>query len=101
LRVAGVSRHAVVRLASIDVKRDEAALHQLAERRGWELRFYTADELAAVPGEFSGSDFVKRTVGVDNVCERAALRDGGTLLLGKQANNGTTVAIARGDAPAR
>ena len=100
LRSAGVSRHAVVSLASIDVKREEAALHRLAQQRGWELRFYTADELAAVPGEFNGSDFVKRTVGVDNVCERAALCGGGTLLLGKQARNGTTVAIARSDAPA-
>ena len=93
LRIAHVSSHAVVRLASIDVKRDEQAIHQLAARRGWDLRFFTADELASVPGDFAASDFVKRTVGVDNVCERAALHDGGTLLLRKQAHNGTTVAF--------
>ena len=50
--------------------------------------------LNAVPGDFAASDFVRRTVGVDNVCERAALAQGGRLLLGKQAGNGTTVAIA-------
>lgn len=94
LSTARVSRHAVNCLASIDVKADEPAIRALAEKRGWDLRFYSAEELAAVPGEFSASDFVKRTVGVDNVCERAALAQGGRLLLGKQAADGVTVALA-------
>ena len=95
LRGAKVSPRAVVRVSSIDVKRGEQAIEQLASLHGWDLRFYTAEELAAVPGDFTASAFVKKTVGVDNVCERAALAEGGTLLLGKQANNGTTVALAR------
>lgn len=95
LATARVSSRAVVRLASIDVKRGERAIEELAARYGWELCFYTADELMAVPGTFTASDFVKKTVGVDNVCERAALAQGGTLLLGKQPCNGTTVALAR------
>ena len=95
LREAKVSQYAVVRLATIDVKRGERAIELLAQSRGWELRYYTADELAAVPGEFTPSDFVKRTVGVDNVCERAALLEGGALMMGKRAREGTTVAIAR------
>jgi len=95
LREARVSPRAIVRVASIDVKRGEQAIEQLASSHGWDLRFYTAEELAAVPGDFTASNFVKKTVGVDNVCERAALAEGGTLLLGKRANNGTTVALAR------
>ena len=94
LAKAGISPLAVGLLSSIDVKKDEAAILQLAAKHGWATRFYTADELNAVPGEFAASDFVRRTVGVDNVCERAALAQGGRLLLGKQAGNGTTVAIA-------
>lgn len=94
LKAAGISPLAVSKLASIDIKRDEAALHELADERGWELVFYSAGELAAVPGEFATSEFVRETVGVDNVCERAALAEGGTLLLGKQAGNGATVALA-------
>ena len=94
LRRARVSPRAVVRLASIDVKSDEPAILNLAAERGWELRFYTADELSAVPGDFTASAFVKRTVGVDNVCERSALAEGGALILGKQPHDGTTVAIA-------
>lgn len=98
LAEARVSRHAVVEIASIDVKREERAILELAARRGWRTRFYSADELAAVSGEFAASDFVKRTVGVDNVCERAALAQGGTLLAGKRAGEGVTVAIALRDA---
>ena len=96
LAKARVPRRAVRLLASIDVKKDEPAIRELAAKRGWELRFYTADELAAVPGEFASSDFVRETVGVDNVCERAALAQGGRLLLGKQAGDGVTVAVAMG-----
>ena len=94
LGAAHVSPRAVRLLASIDVKSQEPAILQLAESYGWALRFYTAEELNAVPGDFDSSEFVRRTVGVDNVCERAALAQGGQLLLGKQAANGTTVALA-------
>ena len=91
---ANVSVHAVKALASIDLKRDEPAIVELARLRKWPTRFYSADELNAVPGSFEASEFVRRTVGVDNVCERAALAEGGTLVLGKQAGDGVTVALA-------
>ena len=58
------------------------------------LHEYQANELAAVPGDFTGSEFVKRTVGVDNVCERAALAEGGVLIARKRAGEGVTVALA-------
>ena len=35
------------------------------------LLTFSAETLAAVEGEFTASEFVKKTVGVDNVCERA------------------------------
>ena len=40
------------------------------------------------------SDFVKNTVGVDNVCERAAAAGGGRIIVPKTALNGVTVAVA-------
>ncbi len=91
---ARISTRAVTTIASIDVKKDEQAIHDLAAKMGWQTVFYTADQLMEVPGEFASSDFVKRTVGVDNVCERAACANGGTLLIGKQAGDGVTVAVA-------
>lgn len=94
LAEAGISRLAVTALASVDVKAQEPAILQMAAARGWDTQFYSAQELADIPGSFSSSAFVARTVGVDNVCERAAVADGARLLRGKRAGNGVTVAIA-------
>lgn len=94
LKLGGIDPASVKALASIDVKKDEPALLELASVHGWELRFYSADELRKVPGKFDESPFVKETVGVGNVCQRACLAGGGRLLFGKQAGGGVTVAAA-------
>lgn len=93
LAQAHIAPRAVRTVATIDVKTDEPAVRDLAARLGAELATFSAEELAAVPGDFCGSDFVRKTVGVDNVCERAAVASGGKLVLRKQAGEGMTVAI--------
>ena len=80
--------------ASIDVKSDEPGLLACCRAHDWPLTFYSAEKLMAVPGSFTKSDFVKNTVGVDNVCERAAAADGGRIIVPKTALNGVTVAVA-------
>ena len=74
LRKTGVFRQAVCGIASIDLKKDEQGL--LAFAREWKLPavFYTAEELNALPGNFTASDFVRNITGVDCVCERSAVR---------------------------
>ena len=47
-----------------------------------------------VPGDFKESAFVKKQIGVGNVCERSACAAGGTLLVEKQAGDGITMAAA-------
>ena len=85
----------VVRVCTIRRKGDEPGLLAFCAARGWPLCTYSAEELAEAPGDFSGSAFVEQTVGVDNVCERAAvLGSGGTLLIPKQAGGGVTLAAA-------
>jgi cobalt-precorrin 5A hydrolase len=85
---------AVAEAATIDVKSDEAGLIECCRSRGWPLKIYTAAQLNAVPGSFTKSEFVKHTVGVDNVCERAAAASGGAIIVKKTAVNGVTVAVA-------
>ena len=60
------------------------------------MRYYTARQLNDAPGKFISSGFVRRVVGTDNVCERAAVLSshGGRLLLEKSGRDGVTVAIA-------
>jgi cobalt-precorrin 5A hydrolase len=86
-------------IASIDVKKDEQGLLDFADINVLPVRFYSAAELNAVQGNFTPSAFVEKTVGVDNVCERAAVLDsgGGRLLLRKTGRNGVTLAIAAED----
>lgn len=94
LEEARVVPQAVCSIASIDVKADEEGLLTFARDRGWRLRLHTAGELAAVPGDFHSSSFVQQTVGVDNVCERAACACGERLLLPRHSAQGVTVALA-------
>ena len=85
---------AVAGVASIDVKANEAGLLECCRSHGWPIRFYSAAQLNAVQGSFSKSEFVKNTVGVDNVCERAAAASGGEIIVKKTALNGVTAAVA-------
>lgn len=96
LQRANLSPDAIADVSSIDVKQDEAGLLAFAKAQQWPLQFFTADELNAVPGDFTASDFVKQTVGTDNVCERAAVLAShqGTLIVTKQSRRGITVAVA-------
>ncbi|MBQ8333356.1 MAG: cobalamin biosynthesis protein [Clostridia bacterium] len=89
-----IDTRAIGCVASIDVKADEAGLLACAKVLKAQTVFYTADELNAVPGEFAESEFVRKTVGVGNVCERAAVCGGGTLIIPKTAKDGVTVAAA-------
>ena len=61
--------------ATIDVKRDEEGLLNFAEEVGREIKFFDADELAKKISEYKldESDFVKKIIGVGNVCEASAL----------------------------
>lgn len=81
-------------IASIDIKAEEQGLNEFCERFSLPLLTFTAEELMAAKGKFSHSDFVERTTGADNVCERAAVCAGGTLKVPKTAANGVTAAVA-------
>lgn len=96
LKAHGLSVSAVARLCSIDLKKQEPGLVALCNGLGLPLICYCADRLRAVQGSFSASSFVLETTGVDNVCERSAVlgSHGGRLLVGKQAYEGITMAIA-------
>lgn len=120
---AGLRMEALCAVASIDLKKEEAGLLEFCETRKVPFEAYTAEELQAVSGTFSASEFVTGVTGVDNVCERSAVKYAsehgvsqdhrllrerahedelllgkqakhGELLLRKQAYGGVTVALA-------
>ena len=90
----GIDPRAVKCAASIDLKREEEGLLAFCGERKLPVDFYSAEELRAVPGDFTPSELVQRVTGVDNVCERAALLGAERILVKKQAAGGVTVALA-------
>ena len=52
-------------VASIDIKKDEPGLVSFCAAHGLPFAVYSAEELNAAPGEFTASEFVKDTVGVE------------------------------------
>jgi cobalt-precorrin 5A hydrolase len=89
-----LSLSCVSSVCSIDRKAEEAGLLSFCEKWGITPTFYTAEALSKAEGDFTVSDFVRQTVGIDNVCERSAVLGGNRLLGKKFARDGVTVAIA-------
>ncbi len=94
LKSCGVSPLSLRALASIDRKAEEAAMCGFAKKYRLPFLTYSAQSLQNLPGRCAHSDFAERTVGVDNVCERAAVAGGGVLLMGKTVFPGMTFALA-------
>lgn len=93
-------------MASIDLKSEEPGLLAFAKKQQISLHFYSAEELAALEGDFTSSKFVSQITGVENVCERAAFMlaksEGAKTLeecmvLPKSGKDGVTVSIMKID----
>lgn len=69
-----ISVSQIIAICSIDVKAKETGIVELAHDLGVDFITYSANELSSVIGDFDESSFVRETVGVGNVCERAVVR---------------------------
>jgi cobalt-precorrin 5A hydrolase/precorrin-3B C17-methyltransferase len=100
---AGLSPQALAGVFSIDLKSDEAAVLQLAERLGVPARFFPAARLEAERERLTQpSDLVFREVGCHGVAEGAALAaagPAGELLVAKRKSRRATLAIAGAPEP--
>lgn len=89
---------ALAKIASIDLKKEEPGIIGLSGELGVPFETYSAEELNAVPGTFTPSEFVKKTTGADNVCERSAAKgSGGRVYEKKTGADGATCALAVSD----
>ena len=99
LEDAGIDPRAVVALASIDLKKQEAGILAYSYESGVPFVTYTAEELRTAEGAFAGSSFVQSVTGVANVCERAAAYAAGRsghaeVLVHKTIHGNVTTAVA-------
>lgn len=98
LQKVGISVWQVFGMASIEVKKEEPGFLAWSHKEKIPFVTYTAEELRSVEGTFHSSAFVREKVGVDNVCERAALKmcgQDGRLVCEKYAEDGMTIAVAK------
>ncbi len=97
LQNSGILWESVNAISSIDRKKDEVGIIELAKHHNLPFYTYDAEALNQMEGSFLSSSFVESQVGVDNVCERSALvcsGEGAVMKLKKTIENGMTVAIA-------
>ena len=84
-------------IASVDIKRDEVGLIEFAKSIDKEIRFFDVETLQKTIEKYnlSESEFVKKTIGVGNVCEAAALSyvESGKFALPKTKFENVTVAL--------
>lgn len=91
----GLWHQSICKVASIDLKAEEQGLLEYCHKYGLPFDVYGKEELMSVSGTFTSSEFVEKITGVDNVCERSAVRAGGSrLIVSKESYEGVTVAVA-------
>ena len=94
LEIHKIDYRSLESINSVNQKKDEKAIISLAN--SFELPFVTfsAEELNQIPQKVSHSDFVEKTLGTDNVCERSVFKAGASdLIVPKTARDGMTLAI--------
>lgn len=84
-------------LASVDRRADAAGLLSLAKDLDVPIKFFTSQELNAVQTVENPSAMAKKHIGVESVCEAAAILGShqGRLIVPKQSTKNITVAVAR------
>jgi cobalt-precorrin 5A hydrolase len=82
-------------VATLDLKAEEPGLREFCERHDLPLRVFSREVVAARPWTTRPSEWVRRSVGVDGVCEPCALLASprGRLVVPKTALGGVAVAV--------
>lgn len=95
LKQLNLANEAVVKIASVDIKKNEPAILELAKKLGVSYITYSVKELNEVEHLFEISQFVKKTIGVGTVCEAAGYlaSQQGECLVKKEKHSGVTLSI--------
>lgn len=84
------------KIGSIDIKKDEKAINDLAEKLSVPFELISSKEISKVEHLFDKSDFVKKNVGVSSVSEPVAyILSGGNLIVKKRKYRGITFSIGK------
>ena len=86
---------AIKAFVSIDLKNNEKGIVDFCKFSDIDFITYSADELLSVKGNFTESEFVKKTTGVSNVCERSikCYDKNADIIINKTVYKGITLAL--------
>lgn len=93
LKEKNIDERAILKVASIEIKKDEQGIIDLSNRLNAEFVTFSKEEIKLVENNFIGSDFVEKSIGVRAVSEPSAFLLAGSLILEKQAFEGMTISI--------
>lgn len=93
--LAGLDIRGIKEIASIEEKKDEEGIIELANKYGVNFTTFTREEINSVKDLKEKSDFVKDTMGVYAVSEPSAILLGGRLILSKYKDKGVTISITK------
>ncbi|MDR1701587.1 MAG: cobalamin biosynthesis protein [Sporomusaceae bacterium] len=97
MKACDIPLEIIASISSIDLKKEEHAITELAQKYSFPYITYSAAELDQVAGLFAQSQLVKRITGVGNICESAAYlsSQSGQIILPKTPKKGMTLAVAK------
>ena len=96
LHINNIDKNSIKAIGSIEIKKDEQAIIDLANYLGVPFKIFTAEEIAQVDYLYSKSEWVKKNVGVYSVAEPCAhLLSEGNMIIEKQKFKGITFSAGR------
>ncbi len=96
LHINNIDKNSIKAIGSIEIKKDEQAIIDLANYLGVPFKIFTAEEIAQVDCLYSKSEWVKKNVGVYSVAEPCAhLLSEGNMIIEKQKFKGITFSAGR------
>lgn len=95
LKGLNIDKRAVLKIGSIDLKKDEEAILDLSKYLNCPFETFSKEEIKSVQDEFEGSDFVEKSVGVRAVSEPAVVLMDGNIVVNKLKKNGMTLTIGK------
>ncbi|WP_408955870.1 cobalt-precorrin 5A hydrolase [Natroniella sp. ANB-PHB2] len=88
----------IKKLATVDLKQDEAGILEYAEELEVPVEIISRVEIMEADFEYTTSEFVRKQIGVGGVCEPVAIISAnkrGELILSKTVSNQVTVAVVK------
>jgi cobalt-precorrin 5A hydrolase len=95
LKEYNIDKKSVKAIATVEIKKDEKAIIELARYLGCELKIFSIDEIKKVQHHYEGSDFVEKNIGVRAVCEPCVELMDAELLTDKMKCSGMTLCIGQ------